>query len=257
MKKKIIFFMILYIISFNYLCVSQTTIKFVTDDSPPYTIKDKTNDKLEGFLIDVVKKVFTENGFIVEIEFMSYKRSIIEVLNGNANAVLLISEKSAPSLVFLETPIVIDSVVFFARNENKWEYNGISSLEGIRIASGLGYDFSDADLNEYIKKEFEKKSPYIDLITGENINSTNFKKLLLNRVDVVIATEIIGKYVLKNDGLKEQIKIAGKAKNQIVAQTGFDPNNPKSENYSKLLSKTIKEMQNNGELNKILSKYGL
>ena len=63
--------------------------------------------------------------------------------------------------------------------------------------------------------------------------------------------------MLKKNGIKDHVKIAGKAKNQILAQTGFDPNNPESEYYSKLLSTTIKEMQSNGEMNKILSKYGL
>jgi polar amino acid transport system substrate-binding protein len=257
MKRKYILFLVLIVQHIILALAEEKVISFLTDESPPYTILSLDERKLNGFMIDIVKEVFIPKGYKIDIRFVSYARSIVEVQNGNANGVLLVAENTAPGLIFLKTPMSKDKVVFFVRKGTEWKYNGINSLENMRIASGYGYDYADKEINEYIQTKEKEKSPLIQLITGEDINMRNFAKLLLNRVDIVIATEKIGVYVAKQNDIYDQIKKAGTSRNEIIAQTGFNPNDPSSMIYADILSSGVLELRKSGRMKQILSQYGL
>ncbi len=256
MNKALILFIIL-LSSLTPLSGQNKKIRFITDESPPYTINGKNENDYKGFMVDIVHEVFEKLGFQVEIKFAPYKRSIQEIYRGNADGVLLLSPNSAPDFIFLKNPIYIDHVVFFTAKNSDWKYEGISSLSGKRIASGLGFDFADPEINEYIAKMSRERSPLLELISGEDINLRNFTKLLMGRTDVVIATEAIGVYVARQNNLSEKLKIAGKAKVLISAQTGFNPNDPDGFAYAEMLSHGVSELKKSGRINEIFGKYGL
>jgi len=241
----------------SIICAQERTVLFATDESPPYTINTNGSDKLQGFMVDIAREIFKNAGFGVDVKFTSYKRSIQDVHDGNANGVLLISRNSAPDLIYLKNPIVKDKVVFIVKKGNKWRYKGVQDLGNLRIGSGVGFDFADQEINEYIKKKTEENSPLIQLISGDDINLRNFQKLLIDRLDVVIATEKIGKYVAIENNVWNQLEIAGEAKNLIIAQTGFNPKDKDSQLYADILSAGVISLTQSGKLSMIMKKYGL
>jgi polar amino acid transport system substrate-binding protein len=233
------------------------TIIFATDDSPPYTIASARERGSEGFMIDVVRAVFEKAGYRVQVDFFPYMRSIQEVREGRADGVLLVAEASASGLVFLKNPISKEKVAFFVKKGDAWRYQGVESLETKRIATGFGFDFADPEIGDFIKRRSATAPTMVQLISGKDVNSRNFQKLLSGRSDIVIATEIIGNYVARQEGLSEQVEIAGRSKADIVAQTGFDARNPDSALFSDLLSRGVAELVRSGKMGEIKARYGL
>jgi polar amino acid transport system substrate-binding protein len=233
------------------------TIVLTADDSPPYTIASSREGGLEGFMVDVARAVFEREGLRVQMNFHPYMRSIQEVREGRANGVLLVAEATAPGLVFIKNPISREKVAFFVRKGDAWRYAGIESLEGRRIATGFGFDFADPEIGDYIARTSAAAPNMTQLISGEAVNSRNFQKLLGARADVVIATEMIGTYVARQEGILDRLEIAGRSRNYIVAQTGFDPRNPDSAGYADLLSRGVAELVRSGKMRDIMARYGL
>jgi polar amino acid transport system substrate-binding protein len=235
----------------------ERTIVFAVDDSPPYAIASSTESGSEGFMIDVARAVFQKEGYRVRVNFFPYMRSIQEVREGRADGVLLVAEATAPGLVFLKNPISKEKVAFFVRKGETWRYRGVESLEAKRIATGFGFDFADPEIGDFIRKRSAAAPTMVQLISGKDVNSRNFKKLLGGRADIVIATEIIGTYVARQDGISDRVEIAGRSRSYIVAQTGFDPRDPASAVYADLLSRGVAELVRSGKMGEIKAKYGL
>jgi polar amino acid transport system substrate-binding protein len=232
-------------------------IVLTSDDSPPYAIASPGEGGREGFMIDVARAVFGKEGIAVRISFLPYMRSIQEVREGRADGVLLVAEASAPGLVFLKNPISREKVAFFVRKGSPWSYEGVKSLERMRIATGFGFDFADPEIGEFIKRASAETPAMVQLISGADVNVRNFQKLLSGRVDVVIATETIGTYVAKQEGIFDRVEIAGRSKADIVAQTGFDPRNPAAAGYADMLSRGVAELVRSGGMAEIKARYGL
>jgi polar amino acid transport system substrate-binding protein len=233
------------------------TIVFTADDSPPYTIASSEGSGLEGFMIDVARAVFEKEGRRVQVNFFPYMRSIQEVREGRANGVLLVAEVTAPGLVYIRNPISREKVAFFVRKGFPWKYAGVGSLEKMRIATGFGFDFADPEIGDFIKRKSAAAPTMVQLISGKDVNNRNFQKLLGGRADIVIATEMIGTYVARQAGIFDQLKIAGRSRNDIVAQTGFDPRNPTSAIYADMLSRGVAELARSGKMREIMARYGL
>jgi polar amino acid transport system substrate-binding protein len=233
------------------------TIIFTADDSPPYTIASPKDNGLEGFMIDVARAVFEKEGYRVRVNFLPYMRSIQEVREGRADGVLLVAEVTAPGLVFLKNPISREKVAFFVRKGETWKYRGVESLDAKRIATGFGFDFADPEIRDFIKRKSAEAPTMVQLISGKDVNSRNFQKLLSGRADIVIATEIIGTYVARQESIFEKVEIAGRSKSDIVAQTGFDPLNPAGALYADLLSRGVAELVRSGKMTEIKARYGL
>jgi polar amino acid transport system substrate-binding protein len=233
------------------------TIVLTSDDSPPYAIAASGEAGAEGFMIDVARAVFEKEGYRVRVDFFPYMRSIQEVREGRADGVLLVAEATAPGFVFLKNPISSEKVAFFVKKGSPWRYSGVESLERMRIATGFGFDFADPEIGDFIKRKSASAPAMVQLISGKDVNSRNFQKLLSDRVDIVIATEMIGTYVARQDGIFDRVEIAGRSKVDIVAQTGFDPRNPDAAAYADILSRGVAELRRSGKMAEIKARYGL
>lgn len=233
------------------------TIVLTSDDSPPYAVAASAGGGAEGFMIDVARAVFEKEGYRVRVDFFPYMRSIQEVREGRADGVLLVAEATAPGLVFLKNPISREKVAFFVRKGSPWRYSGVESLERMRIATGFGFDFADPEIGDFIRRKSAAAPTMVQLISGKDVNSRNFQKLLSDRADIVIATEIIGTYVARQDGIFDQVEIAGRSKADIIAQTGFDPRNPAAAAYADMLSRGVAELIKSGKMAEIKARYGL
>jgi len=81
--------------------------------------------------------------------------------------------------------------------------------------------------------------------------------LINGRIDVVIDDiAVVGGYLAKT-GNTDKVKLAGTPGEPTGLYIAFAPNNPKSEEYAKLISDGMATLRASGELTKILAKYGM
>ena len=81
--------------------------------------------------------------------------------------------------------------------------------------------------------------------------------MMTGRIGAVVDNEAVIKYVADRMGITDEIECAGHGRETSYIYIAFSPANPNAERYSDILSKGIVRLRENGELLKILSKYGL
>ncbi|MFT6735700.1 MAG: polar amino acid transport system substrate-binding protein, partial [Polaribacter sp.] len=184
-----------------------------------------------------------------------WARAIIEGEKGYVDAVVGAFKDDAPSFIYPKEELGLISNSFFTTNNMNWLYLGTNSLNSIRLGVIKGYDYGKL-LSQYIQRNTNNSR--LVVLTGEkDVLSRAVNMLLADRIDVLVESDIIFWYRVNQLGLSEQMKYAGQASKPMKAYIAFSPRNKNSIDYAQILSDGILEMRANGDLERILSKYGL
>lgn len=231
------------------------TLRFTTIDYCPFTCDPDKEDGKEGFMTDVLRAALEEAGHSIEVKIYPYARALAAVKLGEFDGIVVTLKELAPELIYTESPTEKQRVAFLARKGINWNYTGIDSLAEVSIAVVKGYDYSDPDLNQYIK-EYESTDKVI-VLHGINTTERAIKMLLTDRIDAYVDGEYSILYNLIKLGAGDNISVAGYTPTGVEDYTAFTPHNPKSIEYAKLLTDKIRQLRQSGELNQILKSYGI
>lgn len=231
------------------------TLRFTAIDYCPFTCDPKKENGKEGFMTDVLRAAFEEAGYLVEIKMFPYVRAVAAVTTGEYDGIAVVAKPTAPELIYTDTPTEVQPTAFFVRNGSAWRYRGTESLKDVVIGTVKGYDYSDSELNRYFEER--GKSDRVIVLHGVNTTERGLRMLLTGRIDTYIEGEYSAIYQLNRLGLGDQVAIAGYSTDNFEDFTGFNPRNPKSAEYARLLSDKIRQMRRSGEMQDILGRYGI
>ena len=250
---KIILVSISLLLAARYSNISKADeLILVADEWCPYNCTP--GSKTEGFMVDIAKSVFEKNGHKVIYKNMPWSRAVVSGRAGEVTGIIGAYKEDAPDFVFPEEALARSGQDFFVERSSEWKFNGLESLEGISLGVIQDYSYGQL-LDDYISKN--KKDPSkIQATGGDNALNTNLKKLLAGRIKAIVEDKSVMMFNLDLNKAKEKVKAAGGLPTQDVF-IAFSPKNPKSNEYANLLSKGIKDMRKNGELDKIFGKYGI
>lgn len=219
----------------------------------PYTC-DIKKDGIEGFMIDIAKKIFRNAGHTYTVTMFPFRRALEYVTTGEYDALAICNKADVPEggLIFPDIPIAVINNSFALRKDEIWKYNGIESLKKIRIGTVIGYTFKNDELNNWLIKD----NKLVERIGGENVVERNLNKLVKKHIDAYIDDINVIKRIALKAGMADGIKFSG-----IIDSTphfvGFTPGQEKSLRYAKILSDGMRRIRRNGELDTILIKYGI
>lgn len=222
----------------------------------PYICDPNRGDSgQEGFMVEIAKRIFQAAGHSYEVTFYPFKRALKLVRQGTYDALAICNKADLPKggLIFPETPMGMVKNAFALRKEADWSYQGVASLKKIKIGTVLGYTFKDEALNQYLKTT---GSPAVQRIGGADVTRQNIRKLLAGRIDAYIDDVNVIRRVASQMGVADQIKLVGDVDN-TPHYIGFPPDKEQSIRYAEILSKGMEKLRKTGELEKILSKYGV
>lgn len=217
----------------------------------PYTCHPE-KDKKEGYLVDILKMALTP--IKVDYAVFNWARVLEQTRSGKMTAALGAGEQDKQGLMFNSEPLGKSKNCFYVGSASSWQYSGISSLASMKLGVITAYTY-EPELDHHIEK-MAKDNYYVQAAPTENALNINLKKLLSNRLDVLIEDEFVMMYSLKQNTLGEKIKKAGCLKETPI-YIGFSEKDPMSKQYKKMLDDKIKEIKKSGELKKILTQYGL
>lgn len=240
------------IIAIASTCTAET-ITIVADEWPPFN--GKANSQDEGYMVDIVRIVFEEKGIEVKYITMPWKRAIAETKQGVYTAAIGASKTDAVGFVFPEEELARNRLAFYVKKGNIWKFQGIESIQQIKLGVIAGYDYRQW-LNEYITKNSNNTNK-IQILTGDIPLQRGLQGLLLDRIDVVVDTEAAILSEAKRSSLSHQIQSAGYGHELSFCYIAFSPNIPRSPIYAQILSDGIAQLRSNGKLQNILDKYGL
>lgn len=208
-----------------------------------------------GVMVEIAQQVFSKAGHQVTYKVMPWARAVKLTRQGKVTAVIGAFKGDAPDFIFPENELArLSSSALFTTRSMIWHYEGIASLDAMKLGAILDYDYGDA-LNAYIEKH--RESGQVELLAGEDPLVRNIKKLLANRISVLVEVESVFLYTAKKMGVADQVKKAGQIAPSEPCYIAFSPALEASKAYAEILSDGVAALRQSGELAKILDKYGL
>lgn len=247
---------VIFVVSGIFSCsvpTSAQTITLVADEWPPFNTT--MNSEEEGYLVEIARKVFESQGYTIVYENMPWKRALEMTLTGKADGAIGASKNDGKGLIFPSEELARTKMAFYVKDGTPWRFTERSSISQVSLGAIAGYDYRNW-LNTYIqanKDNFTK----VQIITGDEPLKRNLTKLMLGRIDAVVDNEAVIQYVAKKMGISDTIECAGYDSEPSFIYIAFSPNNPESPKHAEMLSQGIVRLRENGELKKILDKYGL
>lgn len=210
---------------------------------PPYLIVDQNQPS--GIMWDVVSVVAQRLGYSVIAEQIPRKRVDQMLLEGYIDATPRAREWADDPAQFLFTDPVVDiEEVFFVPAQSGFTYKSPDDLISKTIVTHLGYRYPL--LEPYFE---EGRIRRFDVSRDRDM----FTFVLHGaRFDAAIADRLVGKWILRNEGLRQQFDITSNS----VSNYGFRLMLRKDwHSFANQFNKELAQMKENGELDAILANY--
>jgi len=228
-------------------------IVLVADEWCPYNCE--ASGKKQGYMVDLAHAIFDKKGHTVEYKSgMSWNDAIINTRDGVYTGIIGAYKTDAPDFIFHAEPLGVAGISFLLKKDNPWKYTGIKSLHNLVIGHIKGYSYGE-ELDKYINENITNPE-IIQLVSGDRVILYNAKKLLYEKIDILIENSNVLNYYFHEDIENGLYKIEPGLKAMPI-YIAFSPNNKNSKEYAKILSEGIIKLRKSGELQKILNKYGL
>lgn len=236
-----------------------TPLQVGLDDYCPYYCKDKTPgaERLAdppGFAIEVLRLAFGSGPNDISYNFRPWKRSVLEVSQGQLDAIVLTTQEEAPGLLYPSIEQGRSQGCFYAQHSSPWRYTGADSLPQVRLTLISGYLFGEP-LNSYLARP--EANSKVDYISGNKALLRIFQMIALGRTQATAEDSMVADFLLAQSGFKQSIGNAGCYPGDLNFYVGFSPQNPQSAARAERLAQTMTELRRSGALAKILARYGL
>tara|TARA_B100000029_G_scaffold185940_1_gene183347 strand:+ start:418 stop:1182 length:765 start_codon:yes stop_codon:yes gene_type:complete len=251
MKSLLTFSLISLLFFSNAWSKDKKTIKLVTIEWPPY-VSNKIEGK--GWTSQVIRAAFKTQGY--ETKFVIVKGSspwgqVLKMVKDGrfiGGFPAYYSEDRTASYFFSRS-IGRGPLGFFKRRGEKIEFNGaLESLKKYKI--GI--------VKNYVNSEIFDKADYLKKRAYKN-DRTSLVMLNKKRVDLVLLDKLVTKHHLKFDPYLKAVKsnfefieppLENKNLHIIFTKVGN-----KGKDFTAIFLKGLTEIRNNGEYDKILTKY--
>ncbi len=224
---------------------------FCSDPWPPYAGYAGTEH--EGYIIDILREIFEPSGYKVQYINVPWSRCIRDTRDGVITALAGADIDEVPDFVFPEETIGITRPAFFVRSDNKWNFQGIKSLENIKLGSIQDYTY-EAELDEYIRRYQDTDRTLI--VKGNDALIRLITAVQTGRVGTLIENAPVVYDTLRQMGINPgELKEAGAPKIGVRLFVPFSPKFVESRKYTRIFDRRILELRESGRLRSILAVY--
>ncbi|HDZ16626.1 MAG TPA: transporter substrate-binding domain-containing protein [Methylophaga aminisulfidivorans] len=208
------------------------TLKVCYDQWAPMTIFPTKDEPNRGVVIDMLEHIYTSKGYELEYYEVPLARGLDMVAEGLCDMLpeYLFSLSSANQFVYAAEPSFSYPTAFVVRRDDPWRYTDIYSIEGKRIATGPGWDYSSVsvDYQDYI--DAPEHSGLVEVIAGtDDVVDRIFQMIKANRVDIYADNVLVLQHTLHRLNLQNDLRIISPGlENKLVEMPIFSKNIPKA-----------------------------
>lgn len=210
---------------------------------PPYLIVDQNQPS--GIMWDVVFEIAQRLGYEVIAEQIPRKRVDQMILEGYIDGTPRAREWAEDPEQFLFTDPVVDiEEVFFIPAGSGMSYESPEDLVSKTLVTHLGYRYPPLE-------------PYFEEGRIRRFDVSRDKDMFTfvlhgDRFDAAVADRLVGKWILRNEGLRQQFDITTKS----ISNYGFRLMLRKDwQSFANRFNQELAKMKENGELDAILANY--
>ncbi|MEQ8287089.1 transporter substrate-binding domain-containing protein [Thalassospira sp.] len=208
--QRLFIFMILATMTAMPRAGQAATLKVCYDQWAPMTIFPSDGAPKRGVVIDMVDQIYSSHGYELEYYEVPLARGLSMVADGLCDMLpeYVFSATAEKGFVYADEKTFAYITAFVVRRDDPWLYNGIQSLQGRRIATGPGWDYSSASLAYQSYIDDPRNSDFIEVISGyDDVVDRIFTMIKENRVDQYADNELVLQYVLNQLNLNDDLKI--------------------------------------------------
>lgn len=207
-----------------------------------------------GFMVDIARAVFEKNGYRIIYVTVPWARAIHGTRTGQYDGIVGAGRNETPDFVFPDIEQGLASHTFYVKKGNAWRYDGPASLDQVTL--GVIRHYSYGLLFDTYIQQHKNDPARVQVISGESGLALNVRKLVANRIDVLIEDRSVFQYFLHQTGLSDEFDPAGIAGLEPV-YIAFSPNLADAPRYADLLTRGMIALRQSGALSDILKTYGL
>ncbi|MCB0325573.1 MAG: transporter substrate-binding domain-containing protein [Bdellovibrionales bacterium] len=207
---------------------------------------------MPGILIEAAREALALQHKRLIYRTLPWSRALEQARLGAVHGIVGVYRSDAPDFHFPATPLSEIRNGFFILRGNRWLYNGLASLESVRLGAIQDYGYSQS-IDRYIERHRRDRSK-VQVISGDNALQRNLQKLLRNRIDVVVEDPAVMNHLLAREGLVDRVVMVGLEPGDSI-YVAFSPSHPDGELLANELDKGLKELQNSGRLAQIIRRY--
>jgi len=204
----------------------------------------QTNEDGTGLFFEIVRSIYEPVGIKMEFKFVPWKRAVYMIERCEADALLdSYRENITEKMIIPKYPLVKEyNVAVFKKDKiKKWE--GVKSLEGLRLLWIRGYDFHKNPNMIYLYVKWEEIDDY----------ETAWKMLDIDRADAYLDAFVdVRNFISKN-----KVDMTPYRMEFIFGENGYMAfsKSEKSEKLIAIYDKRIIELFKSGELKNIFKKW--
>ncbi|MCX4025905.1 ABC transporter substrate-binding protein [Endozoicomonas sp. SM1973] len=224
---------------------SAQSIHLVTEPFPPLnmTITDSTygrNQKVTGFATEIVREVFNRTSSDLEITlYASWDRGFNKALTKqNYGIYSTFRTPERESKFKWVGPLFMEDWIILANPESNIKISKLEDLNKYRVGS-----FESDPISDYLKDKGVK----IETAENDVVNAT---KLKLKKIDLWATSSLSGPYIAKRHQLNLTNVYTFNSNGLWLAM-----NKNTDDQTIQQLNASLKQMQNRGEVKKIISQY--
>jgi len=231
---------------FSMALLAKDPLTVVTEPWPPFTIMEGEN--ISGADIEIIEAVFARLEMPITIVNCPWKRCLKLVKDLKADAILdaSMTEERKDFLFFPKEAVSEGITTFFISEGRNIPFTGLNSLNGLKAGAISGYKYCDEIDNSQFTIEAERVASV----------TQNFKKLLLGRIDFLIAVDAVGYYTAQQMNILDKISII---QNANFCYDGNFLAFSKKEGHkqlSKQFGQVLERFKTTQKYRQILTKYG-
>lgn len=227
-------------------------ILLAADPWSPYNCGSE--EEQSGFMVDIAREVFEKNGHRVIYVTVPWARAIYGTRIGQYDGIIGAGMTETPDFVFPDVEQGLACHTFYVKKGTPWRYDGPASLDHVTL--GVIRNYSYGTLFDTYIRQYQSDPAKVQVISGETGLELNVRKLVTNRIDVLIEDRLVFQHYLHKTGIPDEFDEAGTADTEKI-YIAFSPELENALRYADMLTRGMKELRKSGVLSEILKKYGL
>lgn len=228
------------------------TIRLRADYWCPYNCTP--GEARPGYMIELATLALAPLGHQVAYALTPWDRALSEAAEGTIDAVVGATPLEAEGLV-LSAPLGLDHDCFYVRQASGWQYRDIASLDDILLGVVSGYTHDEGPIDAYIAAH-DGEGGSVTATRDDEGAEKNVKLLLKGRLDAILDSEAVIRFVAKQAGSVEAIKPAG-CLEPLSLHIAFSPRRADAAELAAALAQQVEVMRADGSLAELLAAYGL
>lgn len=233
--------------------LNAVTITIAAVENCPYNCEENAQDK--GFVIDIATHVFSQMDDSVEYITVDSKEKAIEgVRSKKYDALIGITPKEAPDLIFARYPISYAYDVILVPKYSKWKYKSSASLDDLILGVIQDHDYDDV-IKDHISKYKDDRSK-VQIVGGKYASKDNLKKLRYEKITALVDNQHSLQYFYAKKKKLFPYKVAKKLSYSKI-NIAFSPKDYKAQKRARTFSRELLKLRGTQEMKSILKKYGL